>query len=241
MNTTILTVHSREPRSWETYYRPAALIKSLERLNCAPVILGYNDPTFCGLMSKPFMYRNWLRANKPSDHVILCDAWDVIFTEHPDSLVERCRALYGDSIVFNAEKGCWPRADLADKFPDTGTPWRYLNSGFMCGQAERILELLEALNIESIGFDRPNPDGGSRIEPNDQGEFQRLFTEQPVPMVLDGRCEIAQAFSACGPDEFEFSAAGVKNKLTGTTPGCLHTNGNSKNEIAPIIIQNLNL
>lgn len=240
MNASTLTVHSRDPRPFEHYYKPAIYKKSLERLGVQPVILAYGSD-FQGLMHKPWFYREWIRANPSADWLVITDCWDVIFTEHPQSLAERCRALYGDAVTFNCEKALWPRADLAEHFPDTGTPWRYLNSGFMCGPAERILALLEAMNIESIGFDRPNPNGGARIEPNDQGHFQELFVRQPVPMVLDGKCEIAQSFSGCGADEFEFSASGVKNKVTGTSPGALHTNGGSKNDIGPIIIQHLRL
>ncbi len=236
MITPVLTCHSREPRAFETYYRYWALVNSLRRLGCAPTTLAYNDSSFAGLMSKPFFFCNWLKTNRPTGHVILCDAWDVIFTEHPDSLVERCKSLHGDAVVFNAERSCWPRADLAEHFPDTGTPWRYLNSGFICGPSERVLAMLEALDIESIGFDRPDGKGG-RFEPNDQGYFQELFLKQPVPMALDGKCEIAQSFSGCDMNDFEITAQGVLNKVTGTRPGVAHFNGGSKNNVPQEIIQ----
>jgi hypothetical protein len=48
------------------------------------------------------------------------------------------------------------------------------------------------MNLEEIGLDRPNPSGEGRIEPNEQGEFQKAFVAQPVPMIVDGKCEVAQ-------------------------------------------------
>lgn len=238
MKTKIVTVSSHYPT--QPYYFFPVFLKSVERVGAVPITLGMNQP-FNGLMTKPNHFRKWLRdGNCRGERIILCDAWDIIFTEHPDSIGERCATLYGDAVVFNGERGCWPRADLAEHFPETGTPWRYLNSGFMCGPADRILALLESMGLEEIGVDRVNPDG-SRTEPNDQGEFQKAFVAQPVPMVVDGRCEVAQTFSACTPDEFEITASGVKNKLTGTTPGVLHFNGNSKNDILPLVMAALGL
>lgn len=238
MKTQLVTVSSRNPK--EAYYRFDVFLASMKRIGAEPVILGMGEK-WEGLMTKPNHFRKWLReGNAKGEHVILSDCWDVIFVEHPDSIGERCKALFGEAVVFNGERGCWPRADLAEHFPDTGTPARYLNSGFICGPSEKILAILESMDLEGVGVDRPNPSGG-RIEPNDQGEFQQAFVAQPVPMVVDGRCELAQTFSACAPAEFEITPSGVLNIATGTRPGVLHFNGGSKNDIMPMVLSALNL
>lgn len=238
MKTHLVTVSSRNPV--EGYYRFDIFKKSLRRLGVEPTVLGMLQP-WNGLMTKPNHFRQWLRdGNARGERVIICDCWDVIFAEHPQSVNDRCEQAYGDQIVFNGEKGCWPRADLAEQFPDTGTPWRYLNSGFMCGPADAVLALLESMNLEEIGVDRTNPDG-SKTEPNDQGEFQKAFVAQPVPMVVDGKCIVSQTFSACTKDEFEISGLGVKNRLTDTFPGALHFNGGSKNDIMPDVFRAMSL
>lgn len=235
--TRLVCVSSRRPT--EPYYNYGAFRRSLELMGVIPTVLGMNEK-WSGLMTKPFHFRKWLRdGNAKGDRVILSDCWDVIFTEHPELIGHRCEELFGDAVVFNGERGCWPRADLADSFLDTGTPWRYLNSGFICGPAEKVLELLESMDLESIGVDRV--EDGKRIEPNDQGEFQAAFARQPVKMVVDGRCEVAQTFSACTADEFEITSFGVRNRATGTTPGVLHFNGGSKNDIMPIVFQAIGL
>lgn len=236
--TPLLCVSSRYPT--ESYYRFDVFVKSLGRLGAQATVLGMGEP-WHGLMTKPFMFRKWLSENAAKHpRVIICDCWDIMLTRHPDVLDDECRQLFGDTIVFNGERGCWPCTDLADSFPDKGTPWRYLNSGFMCGPSEQILTLLVSMNLEAVGVDRVNADG-SKTEPNDQGEFQKAFAKQPVPMTVDGLCQVAQTFSGCSPDEFDISSHGVMNRVTGSCPGALHFNGGSKNDIMPLVMEALKL
>ena len=229
-NAQVVCVSSREPR--ESYYRLDCFLASLKRYAEQPTILG-TESRWDGLMTKPFLYRDWLRAgNNTSDRLILCDAWDILFVKHPHWVGDQCEALFGDAIVFNGERNIWPRGDLRDDFPDTG-PWRFLNSGFMCGPADKILALLESMDLESIGVDRREPDG-RMIEPNDQGEVQAVFSKQMVPMVVDTNCQIAMTLSACEPTDFEFGGADigrfVRNCITGTEPGVVHANGDGMNK-----------
>lgn len=238
MNAEVVTVANRVPK--EPYYHYGAFIESLRRFGEVPTVLGMNAE-WKGLMTKPFRYRDWLRAGmNKSDRLIICDAFDIIFAAHPHGIGDRCAELFGDAVVFNAEKGCWPRADLAEHFPDPGTPWRYLNSGFICGPANQILAMFEAMNMDAIGVDHKRADG-TKSEPNDQGEIQALFVKQPVKMVVDGKCQLSQTFSACVPEEFDFSGNPVKNLVTGTFPGVWHFNGDSKNKIMPMAMKKLNL
>ena len=170
----VITVSSRNPK--EPYYHYGKFIASLKRFNVDPVVLGMNQH-WQGLMTKAFLYRDYLRnllkdIDGPGSHIILCDAWDIVFACSPDSVGAVCRDAYGDAVVFNGEKACWPRADLAHTFPNANDPAHYpcpyLNCGFICGPASSILAMLEAMNLESIGMDRV--ENGKKIEPNDQGE-----------------------------------------------------------------------
>lgn len=237
MNAEVVCVASRVPT--EPYYRFDAFLASLRRFAEAPAILGLNEE-WKGLMTKPWRLRNWLREGKnASDRLIVCDAYDIIFTKHPHGIGDRCAEWWGDAIVFNGEKGCWPREDLKESFPDDGSPWRFLNSGFMCGPADKILALLEVMPIETIGFDPP---GGPY--PNDQGEYQELFAKQAehgIKMVVDTQCKIAQTLSACEVEEFHFIADRIVNKTTHTEPGVFHCNGGAKNNFLPLLQQALNL
>lgn len=96
--------------------------------------------------------------------------------------------------------------------------------------------MFEAMDLESIGVDRKLPNG-QKIEPNDQGEFQKLFQSQPVKMVVDTTCIVSQTLSACTIDEFDLTGRDIRNKATGTTPGVWHFNGGSKNDLMPIMLK----
>lgn len=227
MNAQVVCVSSHVPT--QSYYRLDCYLASLHRFAETPTNIGEGQP-FSGLMSKPFLLRDWLRkGNNTSDRIIFTDAWDILFLAHPHGVGDRCIEWFGpDVIVFNGERNIWPRGDLKEAFPDTG-PWAYLNSGFMCGSAANILKLLEAMDLESIGVDRANPDGG-RIEPNDQAYFQQAYADKLAPMVVDGSCKLAMTFSATGDDDFELKDRVLHNKLTGTTPGVAHFNGSGMND-----------
>lgn len=225
----VVTVASRVPK--EPYYRYQEFLQSLSRFGVQPVVLGMNQE-WRGLMTKPWRLREWLRAgNAAGERIIVCDAFDVLFAAPPEEADAVAQAHYGDLVAFNAERACWPRGDLAEHFPETGTPWRYLNSGVMVGPSERILALLEAMDIERIGFDPP---GGPY--PNDQGEYQRLYVERPVPMAVDGGCVFSACLSGCVDSDLDETG---RLTLTGTRPAILHLNGGAKEVFGDRLVQQL--
>lgn len=236
MNAEVVCVSHKIPT--ESYYRYDVFLESLRRFGERPTVLGMGGP-WHGLMTKAFLYRNWLRAGgNRSDRLILCDAWDIVFARHPHGIGDYCAERWGDAVVFNGEKSCWPCAELSNKFTGTAK-WRFLNCGFICGPAEKILKMFEAMNLESIGVDRK--ENGLTIEPNDQGEFQKMYPKQPVKMVVDGDCEVAQTLSGCTIEEFDLTRLHIMNKATKTEPGVFHFNGGSKNDIMPVMLTFWNL
>lgn len=249
MRTQVVSVTNRIPdRGREPYYRFDAFIESLRRFSFDPVILGMGQPWW-GLMTKPRRLRHWLRGNGhcmlggaawDADLLIVCDSYDVIFTAHPDKIGEKFGL--SDEVMFNAEKGLFPRGDLQHAFAYSDTPWRYLNSGLFIGKPQNILAMLEAMNLDDIADDYMSPDiehggGGRWVHTNDQGWYQYAYAAHPVPMTLDSMCEIFQTCSACTLDEFDLSGEMVKNKVTGTTPLVWHFNGGSKNDLLPVFLK----
>lgn len=248
MKAEVITVSSYDPKP--AYYRPNAFRASVRRFGVEPTILGHNVP-WKGLMTKPRLYREFLRKGHASgDVLIVCDAWDVFFAAHPDEVVDRWQQLgRKDHVVFNAERNCFPCTELTktsfDVIADEHkvmTPWRYLNSGFMVGAPANILTLLESLNLDAIPDDHQLPDG-SWFNPNDQAYFQMHFIRVPqiVPMNLDYRTELCIAAHGSALDEFDWSTPKPTNLITGTTPLVWHCNGSAKNDIAPALLKHLGL
>lgn len=248
MSVTVVSVTSRIPdRTREPYYRYNLWHDSLTHLGCQPVVLGMGEH-WGGLMTKPRRLRDWLRSGAcTSDVLIVTDSYDVVFTVSPEQVAEWYQDECIDHhkqppIMFNAEKGLFPRGELVDRFVKlaeermaSGATWQYLNSGWYIGTPSQILKMLEAFWLDDIHDDYQRKDG-TWVHPNDQGWYQTLFCAQPVPMTLDYRCEIVQCCSACTIEEFDLSGEHIKNVMTGTTPLVFHFNGGSKNDLLPAFL-----
>jgi len=234
----VVAVSDKKPK--QNYYIYGRFLASIQRFGIEPTILGWNQP-WKGLMTKARHYRQFLRDGKTSaDVLIVCDAWDIVFNDPPEMVGAMYRSRWDGTVVFNAEKSCFPRGDLADQFPDMGTPWRYLNSGFMIGSPANILKILESMDLDSIPDDHQKPDG-AWFNPNDQEHFTLAYLKQPVKMTLDYQCELCQCYSGCEVDEFEWREDRIRNKATGSEPMVHHFNGGSKNNIQPLALMHLSL
>lgn len=229
INLQVVTCTNRD--ATESYYIPAKFRSSLKRFGVEPKYLGWQEK-WGGLITKPRKLREWLRkGDNTSENLIVVDSWDLVFAEHPENLY--LHNLPDDTIIFNGELACWPLAELADKFPDVG-PYRFLNSGFFMGKADKILALLESMNLDDIPDDHQRPDG-SWENPNDQAEYQKAFVKQPVPMEVDANAVLCQTLSGGSIEDFDFSEKRIRNKRTGTWPSAFHFNGKKELLMAPIL------
>ena len=83
------------------------------------------------------LLRSHLQSLHDDDLVLFCDGYDVFFGDDIQTIQERFLGFHCD-ILFAAEDKCWPEEDLAAKFPDTGTKYRYLNSGLYMGKVSAL-------------------------------------------------------------------------------------------------------
>jgi hypothetical protein len=220
----VVTVCSHRPT--QDYYCYDQFLASLKRYNVEPIILGWEQP-WTGLMNKPRRLLNKLRSVEWEKPIIVCDAWDVVFADSPERVVEKFKEIRnGARIMWNAERNLFPDATL--QFPETKTSFRYLNSGFSVGYVSDYVKLLESMALENIPDDYVN-EKGENVGPNDQLYYQLQFllqpVMQPVKMALDTKCEIAQTLHGVKHEELDFSGDRIRNIETGTYPLCYHMNG----------------
>lgn len=245
-------VPSSPPYQYERGYKA-----SLGRLGINPTILGFGEH-WGGLITKPKRLREWIRGGGPkAEYLIYCDAWDIVFQKHPDEILERYLAHWPTApIVINAERNQFPYVEGAEEaFEDQGTPWRYLNSGFMIGRPEDFLVLLESMGLDGIledtQFQLPctvTYGGVTRdyqtddwFHPNDQLDFTLAYMRQPTPMELDVRAELCVTGHGSALDDFDMSGPKIRVKFTDTVPGVFHFNGGSKNDILEPMFQHWGL
>lgn len=229
----IVTVCSHFPK--EDYYCHRAFFFSLEKWGYVATNIGH-DTRYKGLGSKPRLLKEAIESGLVADeYIIFCDAWDVVFQQTPALIYEH---LNNGKITFNAEKNCFPRSDWADKFPESKTPYRYLNSGFSCGPTALYYQALKEMKAEEIPDDHQVD--GKWITPNDQEYWQKQYLWGNVPMALDTGARMCQTLAGVEESELDFSEPLIKNRELGSTPICFHLNGR-KEEWKPKILGHLGL
>lgn len=86
-------------------------------------------------------------ANLDEDSLVLfVDAYDVFFADRLDEIVDRYLEMKVD-ILFAAEDFCWPKASLADRFPEVDFGYRFLNSGLFIGKCGVLRRLINAASV----------------------------------------------------------------------------------------------
>jgi hypothetical protein len=235
MTTPVVTISSRTPdRIKEPYYHLDAFIESAKRQGISPVFL---PGKYFGLMSKPRLLLDWIHTNGAAfQHLICCDAWDVALICGTEEIIYNYKG-FGFPIVMNAERNCFPLADLADKFPESPTPYKYVNSGFYVGETAAIVSMLETMR-DTYGFpdDVHNPDG-SWTARNDQGDYSLYFLEHQNIIKLDTTAILAQTLHDADPQEFAYlpDTKRVISLLTKNQPCAIHGNGSGKSWLKRII------
>lgn len=220
----LVTVSSHKPQ--QNYYCYDDFFNACKKHKINPTILGGNGE-YKGLISKPKLLLKYLKSkNTKSKYLVFADCWDLIFLKSMEEIVEMYKA-FNTEIVFNAERNLFPRGDLINLYPETGTPFRFLNSGFFVGVTESVVTFLEAMNLDKIPDDYRKPDGSWHHE-NDQAYFLELFTKNVVNSKLDSNCVIAQTLHGEEEKDFCFDEKGWKNLITQTYPVVWHANGGGK-------------
>lgn len=233
----VISISNRRPEAW--YYLFDEYFKSLHPYQ--PKVF---QPSFWGgLSTKPkLLYHLILTKAITSKYIIFTDCWDFLFAATPEEIME-AYAFFKAPIVISTEQNCFP-TDLKDEF-DKLTPlmYRYLNSGFICGETDAIMTCLEAMDLPNLKDDHYDEVNKCNYHPNDQFEWQKIFVQQPVEIKLDYKQILSQTLHGANISDFDFSKPRIRNKITGSYPCTLHFNGGSKDDmlIRSPILKHLNL
>jgi hypothetical protein len=213
----------------QRYYCWEAFNESLRRLGHEATILGWGQP-YIGLMSRLKKGLPYLKTIT-DEHVIITDAWDVLFLESPLAIVEKFRAL-GKPIVWSSERLLFPPGDYGE-YPKGTTDSRYLNCGWGVGEREAFIALFEHMKVMDVPDDFQKPDGSWKHF-LDQEYLHHAFVEQFVPQTLDYESALCQNMWMTKPGEIDLGER-ARNTVTGQFPSVLHWNGPAKTN-APVTI-----
>jgi len=139
----------------------------------------------------------------------------ILFTDSFDAIIKNLNFRIDPFVVlFSAEVYCWPDSSLAKEYPQTLTPFRFLNSGGFLGSVGLLREILKFGDISDAE--------------DDQLFYTRAFLSQRYNIQLDTQCNVFQTFN--GAQRYiRLAGDRVYNAVTGTYPLVLHGNGSDKN------------
>jgi hypothetical protein len=207
-------------------------VESAVRHKYELVILGW-QVKWRGLSQKLEAAYSFAASLPENDLMLFTDAFDVLYTSESDRIVDVFLS-HNYTILFAAECGCWPHVmdDVkicTDKYPQSPTPYRYLNSGTWIGYAKQARDMLaEVIRLAGKNFDNAN----------DQKLVADMFLAGTHGIQLDYQCEVFQSMHrtdppplpSCNPSlDLELSSEKRWfNKRTKSFPAIFHFNGGGK-------------
>ena len=158
--------------------------------------------------------RKFVEDIDPDTIVIFMDGYDTFINDTKETVLERFLGFDVD-LLIGAEENLWPDFDYGTDYPESHTPYRYLNSGQYIGRAGAIKKFLEKTD-EDEGDD-------------DQAFFHRRFLWHKNRFDWDGAVNVALDYEAYIFQNHEPSVQKLGeqlyNPITGCCPCTYHGNG----------------
>lgn len=143
--------------------------------------------------------------------ILFSDSYDVIMCASEEEIIRKYKA-FQTPVIFGAEKSCWPDTSLANKYPQTNSVYRFLNSGGFIGHVKDIKKML----ITSIAH-----------SDDDQLYYTNFFLANQDFLSLDYYSSIFQTLNG-SLSHIEYNSEGSKrihNIIFDTYPCQIHGNG----------------
>lgn len=167
--------------------------------------------------SKQVAFYEYLKAHPEITHAFLCDAYDVFVLGSWEEVLQKI-PYYNHTILFNAERACWPYADWATLYPECDGPWKYLNGGAAFVDSKVYIRMFEENPISH--------------QDNDQVNLAKIFlsNRDEYCFNLDTKCKIFQSIAFEDPADFDCGCGRLFNNYHHTRPNIIHGNGKTSME-----------
>lgn len=190
------------------------LLDSMGLLGVEPVILGLHQPYEHTRRNK-WIYEWVADYRYTDDYVVYMDAFDTVLARDPQFIVDEYLRV-GCSMLFNAEKMCYPHPTLAQYYKTTREEYPYLNSGMFVASCKELYKQLADARVMEY------PDAF------DDQEFWTIRYFNPNNRIaLDHSANVLQTLYGC-EDHLEYRYCGIHNHVMDTYPSAFHGNGFAK-------------
>lgn len=200
---------------YEEFWGTDEFYRSCKRLNL-PVHNAFTGKGFTGNGDAMYMiYEAYKKLQGEYKYAVYSDGADSFFIKDFE--------VPHETIIYSAEKACYPIEAMAPRYPQTPYPWKYLNGGGCCGPIYLLIEFYE--NYGLTKYKGCNINGQKEL-----AEAYLLGIEDDFPIKLDNQCEIFQTTAFADPGDFYSDGIYFENLKTGTRPCILHGNGRTRME-----------
>lgn len=162
-----------------------------------------------GFGTKIIEVYQYFKQNPDVQELIFVDAYDVLFLSDAKEIEEKIKDKR--KMLMSVEKACYPKSELAVKYPETKSEWKYINSGTYYAPREVFMKIVE--------------NNYPQFSDDDQLYMTLEFLKNPNDFVLDYDCEVFQCYSFIAEDDYEYKDNRVYNKKTNSIPSIIHGNG----------------
>ena len=150
--------------------------------------------------------------------ILFTDSYDVLINSTENTILNRYYEVLNkyqnpNSILFSAEKSCWPDISLACKYPYNHSPYLYLNSGGFIGKAHNIYSLIRDATVANTD--------------DDQLFFTNIYLNEKLKkrITLDHTCYMFQTLNESITDIAFHGEKVIRNIRFDTYPLVIHGNG----------------
>ena len=179
-----------------------------------PVLIQWTQDFY----AKSYSVYEAVKKLEDEDLVLVYDAYDVLPINEATNkkLLDKITESFDlDKITFNAEKNCYPINELAQLYPNTSSPWKFLNAGLYVGKVKKVKVLLEkALPL-------------IKESKMDQAAFSLMFVEGKHDIALDYECKVFQTLYMLSLGDLTIKNKEIINNIFNTKPLLIHGNGRS--------------
>lgn len=145
-------------------------------------------------------------------HIVYVDAFDNVAFAGPAEVISKFPD--GIKMLISGEKNCYPHPERASDYPESNTPWKYVNGGGWMVEIEYFKELCRKENLTD--------------KSHDQVWLMDAYLRNHDTIAVDTSCRIFQTIAFSYPEEWHKEGGRFQNLGTQEFPVYFHGNGHTE-------------
>ena len=156
--------------------------------------------------------RQWAEQDHDYTHILYTDAYDTKAFAAPAEVISKF-TLINKPMLISGEKACYPHPERAGNYPESISPFKYVNGGGWMVEKDFFVYLCNERNLNSNS--------------HDQVWLMDAYLYNQDKIKVDDECKIFQTIAFSHENEWEKIENRFRNISTNTLPAFFHGNGHT--------------